>query len=188
MTLKDICYDNEYFKEIELIIENAKKNPVQNNFHKHHIIPRCWYKLHKLKVDNSKSNLINLTVENHYRIHELLSKCVKEPDMVYRMKSAASSLKNYKFVPFTKKEKHIKNKLRPNKGKWKNYLTSHIEQLKSKDLNNQIQYLNSLNPQIKYQVLKMIITNKFIRKETFEKIRKLKHNKLDDKLILSWLI
>lgn len=190
ITLKDICIENEYFHEVELLIEEARKNPVPiGTGHRHHIVPRCWFKLHKMLVDNRKSNLVYLSIENHYKIHELMSKCVKETDMIFRMKSAAQSLKNYKSNPVLRKEikEKVKNKLRPCKGKWANYLNNHIEERKQRNLDDQIKYLNTLNPQIKYQVCKRIITNKFVRKETFDKIRALKRNKLDDKLILGWL-
>ena len=190
ITLKDICIENEYFHEIELLIEDARKNPVPiGTGHSHHIVPKCWFKLHKMTVDSRKSNLVYLSIENHYKIHDLMSKCVKETDMIFRMKNAAAYLKNCKPNPVLRKEikEKVKNKLRPCKGKWANYLNNHIEELKQRNLDEQIKYLNTLNPQIKYQVFKRIITNKFVRKETFDKIRALKRNKLDDKLILGWL-
>ena len=33
--------------------------------HKHHIVPRAWFKVNKLPVDNSKENLVNLTILEH---------------------------------------------------------------------------------------------------------------------------
>jgi hypothetical protein len=190
ITLKDICNENEYFHEIELLLEDAKNNPVpMGTGHYHHIIPRSWYKLHKMMVDSRKSNLVYLSIENHYKIHDLMSKCMKEPEMVFRMKNAAAGLKDYKPNYCIKKTKikKPKNKLRPNRGLWKNYLNNHIEELNKISFNNQIEYLNNLNPQIKYQVLRRIIENKFVYREAKDKVKMLKQGKIDEKLVLLWL-
>ena len=38
ITLKDICIENEYFHEIEMLIEDARKNPVPiGTGHSHHV-------------------------------------------------------------------------------------------------------------------------------------------------------
>jgi hypothetical protein len=47
------------------------------DFEKHHIIPRSYFKINHLPIDNSKENLRNLTYKNHYLAHYYLTKCTE---------------------------------------------------------------------------------------------------------------
>lgn len=67
---------NQHFVAMMNIINLAKLNPPSKG-HNHHIIPRCWYKLHNLPVDNSKDNLVLLTPEDHAKVHKLAYLCSK---------------------------------------------------------------------------------------------------------------
>lgn len=68
---------NQHFVAMMNVINAARINPPKEG-HKHHIIPKCWYKFHNLKVDNSPSNLILLSIEDHKKVHKLAYRCAKE--------------------------------------------------------------------------------------------------------------
>lgn len=71
--------DNEYLKAYANLIErnlNTKQIPRKTN--KHHIIPKCWFKLNKLDIDNSLSNLVNLKYREHILAHYYLCLCTKD--------------------------------------------------------------------------------------------------------------
>lgn len=57
-----------YKKHYDLLIERAKTRQLIDYVEKHHIIPRC------LGGSNDKSNLVELTPEEHYLAHQLLIK------------------------------------------------------------------------------------------------------------------
>lgn len=60
------CFEyNQHFVAMMNIINHARLCNVEGKFEKHHIIPRCFYKNKGLEVDNSSSNLVNLTIEEH---------------------------------------------------------------------------------------------------------------------------
>lgn len=68
---------NQHFVAMMNIINAARLNPPCKG-HKHHIIPRCWFKMNNLPVDNSKDNIVLLTYEDHCKVHKLLTICVKD--------------------------------------------------------------------------------------------------------------
>lgn len=71
----DICKDNEYLDLYCLLIVNNKgTKQIKGQTQKHHIIPRAYYKLHNLKLDNSKENLVNLSIMDHIKAHIYLMK------------------------------------------------------------------------------------------------------------------
>lgn len=59
------------------VIIAAKVNPPEKG-HIHHIIPRCWFKHYNMEVDNSISNTVLLSWEDHKNVHHLAYKCAKE--------------------------------------------------------------------------------------------------------------
>lgn len=72
------CFEyNQHFVAMMNIINAARINPPKEG-HKHHIIPKSWYKFYNLKVDNSPSNLILLSIEDHKKVHKLAYRCAKE--------------------------------------------------------------------------------------------------------------
>ena len=73
MTL-DVFEYNQHFVAMMNIINSAKLNPPENG-HKHHIIPRCWFKMNNLPIDNSKDNLVLLSYEDHVKVHKLAYRC-----------------------------------------------------------------------------------------------------------------
>ena len=75
---------NQHFVAMMNIINLSRLNPPESG-HNHHIIPKCWFKLHNLPVDNSKDNLVLLTPEDHQKVHRLCVLCVKEQSMKSKM-------------------------------------------------------------------------------------------------------
>jgi len=74
------CFDieSEYYKEMMNIIIYSKLNKPEKGYI-HHIIPKCYYKHYNMEIDNSISNTVLLTWENHKKVHNLAYKCAKEP-------------------------------------------------------------------------------------------------------------
>ena len=74
----DVFENNDYFKlYIDLIKSNLYTSRIKYVTQRHHIIPRKYYQINKIKVDNSKQNIVNLRYEDHIRAHYYLSKCSK---------------------------------------------------------------------------------------------------------------
>lgn len=74
----DLCVDNEYLdKYCQLIITNKNTQMVKGKTHKHHIIPRFYFKINKLKIDNSENNLVILFRKEHALAHYYLFRCSK---------------------------------------------------------------------------------------------------------------
>lgn len=84
---------NQHFVAMMNIINNARLYNI-NKGHKHHIIPRSWFKYKKLPIDNSKSNLIILSAEDHLKVHQLTVLCAKEPYIRGAMLAAVGLLNN----------------------------------------------------------------------------------------------
>jgi hypothetical protein len=76
---------NQHFVAMMNIINNARLNPPAKG-HKHHIIPRCWFKMNNIPVDNSKDNMVLLTYEDHVKVHKLAYHCAK--DNIFKSKMA----------------------------------------------------------------------------------------------------
>ena len=71
---------NQHFVAMMNVINAARLNQPKEG-HRHHIIPRCWFKLHNLQVDNSKDNLVLLSLEDHAKVHKLAAMCIIGSDM-----------------------------------------------------------------------------------------------------------
>ena len=84
---------NQHFVAMMNIINAARLNPPESG-HKHHIIPKCWFKLHNLDVDNSDNNLVLLTYEDHCKVHKLMTLCAKDEDLCKRFKFAYTRVTN----------------------------------------------------------------------------------------------
>ena len=78
------------------IIMERLNNPAPYPFHLHHIVPRCWYRKHGYGeyVQNAPSNLVRLTVSEHIMVHELMSDCMKDPEICRWMALASYNLKH----------------------------------------------------------------------------------------------
>ena len=60
-----------YQKIYNKLINRAKNRNIMGYVEKHHIIPKC------LGGEDCKTNLVNLTPEEHYLAHQLLVKIIK---------------------------------------------------------------------------------------------------------------
>lgn len=70
--------DNEWAdRYAELISANEHTERVPKYTQRHHIIPVSYYKSRHLEVDNSTSNLVNLSFKDHMKAHLFLSGCTK---------------------------------------------------------------------------------------------------------------
>lgn len=75
---------NQHFVAMMNVINAARINPPEGG-HKHHIVPRCWFKKYNLQIDNSKDNLVLLSEDDHLKVHKLAALCIKGADMHCKM-------------------------------------------------------------------------------------------------------
>ncbi len=81
-TLKTLPYfiDNEYLHKYCQIIERNRRTPIRGKqTHKHHIIPKCWFKLTNNVINNDLNNLVNLPCREHCLAHYYLCLCTEDP-------------------------------------------------------------------------------------------------------------
>ena len=81
-TLKTMRYfqDNEYLLKYCQLIERNARTPIRpKQTHKHHIIPKSWFKLTHTCVNNYLNNLVNLTQRDHFLAHYYLCLCTNDP-------------------------------------------------------------------------------------------------------------
>lgn len=89
----DIFIYNEYFdKYIELIDLNKFRKYEKYKVQKHHIIPRCYFKLHNLEVDESSNNKVFLLHKDHVLAHYYLALCSKDKQFRYNNELAISKI------------------------------------------------------------------------------------------------
>ena len=79
---------NQHFVAMMNIINSSRLNQPESG-DKHHIIPRCWYTMNNLPIDNSDENLVLLTKEQHGKVHKLMSLCAKDEQLKRNMVIAA---------------------------------------------------------------------------------------------------
>lgn len=75
------CFDNQsiwYYKLIDLILSVDRDSKKEKGYEIHHIIPRSFFKLKNIEIDNSDDNLIKFTPSEHYMAHYYMSKCAKK--------------------------------------------------------------------------------------------------------------
>lgn len=89
--IENVFEYNQHFVSMMNVINKAKLNPPKNG-HKHHIIPKCWYKMNGLEIDNSKENLVLLSYEEHILVHKLAILCAATPEMKMKLKCALQIL------------------------------------------------------------------------------------------------
>ena len=81
-TLANLNYfvDNEYLvKYSQLVTRHTRTARKAKQTNSHHIIPKSWFNLNKLPVNNSISNLVNLPYREHVLAHYYLCLCTEDP-------------------------------------------------------------------------------------------------------------
>lgn len=81
-TLSSLDYfiDNEYLKLYSSLIERNTRTQVRRKqTNKHHIIPKCWFKLKHIPINNELNNLVNLPYREHVLAHYYLCLCTEDP-------------------------------------------------------------------------------------------------------------
>lgn len=72
--------ENEFLEKYCRIIErNTRTSRVARITNSHHIIPKSWFKINKLPVDNNLTNLVNLEYRDHVLAHYYLCFCTTGP-------------------------------------------------------------------------------------------------------------
>ena len=68
--------NNIYLEKYCSLVERHTITGVQRRqTNAHHIIPKAWFKLNKLPIDNSECNLVNLPYREHALAHYYLCLC-----------------------------------------------------------------------------------------------------------------
>lgn len=88
---------NQHFVAMMNVINAARLNPPAKG-HKHHIVPKCWFKMNGLEVDNSNDNLVKLSYDDHIKVHMLMSLCAANPRLSSKMKWAVHRLSKGTFL------------------------------------------------------------------------------------------
>ena len=75
---------NEYFEKYLDLLHTPQISDLP--LHKHHIIPRVYFRLLNLAIDNSDENIVMLTPANHALAHYYLALCSKG-ELKYRLRA-----------------------------------------------------------------------------------------------------
>ena len=89
--LQQVFVYNQHFVAMINIINMSRLNPPKSG-HKHHIIPRCWFKMNNFPIDNSEANLVLLSYEDHIKVHKLSMLCAATPELKSKMGFAVKRL------------------------------------------------------------------------------------------------
>lgn len=89
--LQQVFVYNQHFVAMMNIINSSRLNPPESG-HKHHIIPKCWFRMNNLPIDNSKDNFVLLSYEDHVKVHKLSMLCAATPELKSKMGFAVKCL------------------------------------------------------------------------------------------------
>lgn len=123
--ISEVFEYNQHFVAMMNVINAAKLN-VPESGHKHHIIPRCWFKMKNLPIDNSDSNLVLLSYEDHVKVHKLALLCTKDKVMRSKLGWALKRLSFGTFLGCNHTKESIEKNRNAHLGK------SHTEETKQK--------------------------------------------------------
>lgn len=120
--IKEILLNTKYFidnewlnKYCELIENNRNTKKEKYKTQKHHIIPKCYYNMNKIEIDNSKENLVNLLYKDHILAHYYLCLCT-EGNFHYKLANAFFHLtyRKWKYENFDPTQLYNYNKMYEN--------------------------------------------------------------------------
>ena len=107
---------NQHFVAMLNIINAARLNPPKEG-QKHHIVPRCWFKMNNLPIDNSDDNLVLLSYEDHIKVHKLSILCAATSELKSKMGFAVKRLLKGNFSGMHHTEESNKKNADAHKGK-----------------------------------------------------------------------
>ena len=79
--------DNTYLDSYVELVKNPSRSELAKYTDRHHILPRAYFKLAELPIDNSKDNLVRLSFLQHCKAHWLLYFCTQD-NLKYAMQTA----------------------------------------------------------------------------------------------------
>ena len=80
LRVKNYFIDNEYLKKYCQLIERNRRTKLKARItHKHHIIPKSWFKLTNKVINDDLNNLVNLNKRDHFLAHYYLCLCTEDP-------------------------------------------------------------------------------------------------------------
>lgn len=82
--LQQVFVYNQHFVAMMNIINSARLNTPTKG-HRHHIVPRCWFRMNNLPIDNSNDNLVLLSYEDHVKVHKLSMLCAATHELKSKM-------------------------------------------------------------------------------------------------------
>jgi hypothetical protein len=113
--IQEISYDNKYTRWYINIIQTAilrantrkEANELLIKCESHHIVPECAFKIRKRKGppgfldgnSNEKENVAFLSFREHFIVHMLLIKMIKNENLRCRLSSAIFKMKDYEKYP-----------------------------------------------------------------------------------------
>lgn len=80
----ELFINNVDFLAYVALITKNQLEPQNGYTEKHHIIPRAVYKFKKIKIDNTKLNIVKLSYVEHIIAHYFLCKCIKLSQLKYK--------------------------------------------------------------------------------------------------------
>lgn len=80
----EMFVDNFSFnKYLDIVYDNLYNLKTTDLTQKHHILPRHYFEHRNMPVDNSRDNLVNISIADHIRAHYYLSQCCKDASEKY---------------------------------------------------------------------------------------------------------
>ena len=105
-TLRNLDYfiDNKYLQKYSQLIERHTRTPSKpSQTHKHHILPKSWFKLTGNVINNDLNNLVNLPKREHVLAHYYLCLCTEDP-FKYANQLALMCLQTHKTLNIVEKQ------------------------------------------------------------------------------------
>lgn len=128
-TIKEFKHNKFFYKYIKLIEKNPYTKNKKKGFQNHHIIPKCFYKLNNIEVDNSYNNLCTLSFKDHILAHYYICKFIRDihTQLYYKLRYCINIMLNknelqYEDKDFIKKLKKLIIEL-PSASPWNTGLT-----------------------------------------------------------------